>query len=102
LIASATSDAQSPLHGVNPATVTVRDGELTSSAARAKTDSFAALVERSGQPEIRVQVTTKEKEERKQFSLHSFGAQFVEVRVDEDLGEVRLARAVSASLPGRF
>ena len=61
-----------------------------------------ALLERSGQPEISARASTQEKEERKKFSLHSFGAQFVEVRVDEDTGEVRVARALGAFAAGKI
>jgi xanthine dehydrogenase YagR molybdenum-binding subunit len=34
--------------------------------------------------------------------MHAFGAQFVEVRVDQDLGLVRVARVVSAFAAGRI
>ena len=54
---------------------------------------------RQGPVEVRHDET--EKEDRKRFSCHSFGAQFVEVRVDEDLGMVRVARAVGAFAAGR-
>jgi xanthine dehydrogenase YagR molybdenum-binding subunit len=40
--------------------------------------------------------------EQKQYSMHSFGAVFAEVRVDPDLGEVRLARFVGAYGAGRI
>lgn len=40
-------------------------------------------------------------DEKKQFSMHSFGAHFVEVHVDPDLGEVRVARYVGAFAAGR-
>ncbi|HET9986068.1 MAG TPA: xanthine dehydrogenase family protein molybdopterin-binding subunit [Longimicrobiales bacterium] len=35
------------------------------------------------------------------FSMHSFGAQFVEVRVDEDTGEIRVARLLGIFAAGR-
>jgi xanthine dehydrogenase YagR molybdenum-binding subunit len=41
-------------------------------------------------------------EERERFSMHSFGAVFAEVRVDPDLGEVRVARVVGAYGAGRI
>jgi xanthine dehydrogenase YagR molybdenum-binding subunit len=40
--------------------------------------------------------------ERQRFSMHSFGAVFAEVRVDPDLGEVRVARLVGAYAAGRI
>ncbi len=101
LVGLAVADAQSPLHGLEPKAVQIAGGELSSANGKQK-DSLGALVERSGQPEISAQAWTQEKEERKQFSLHSFGAHFVEVRVDEDTGEVRVARAVGAFAAGKI
>jgi xanthine dehydrogenase YagR molybdenum-binding subunit len=41
-------------------------------------------------------------EDRKKYSLHSFGAQFAEVEVDPDLGMVRVTRLVGAFAAGRI
>jgi xanthine dehydrogenase YagR molybdenum-binding subunit len=41
-------------------------------------------------------------EDRKKYSLHSFGAQFAEVEVDPDLGMVRVVRLVGAFAAGRI
>jgi xanthine dehydrogenase YagR molybdenum-binding subunit len=41
-------------------------------------------------------------EEQKQYSMHSFGAVFAEVRVDPDLGEIRVTRFVGAYGLGRI
>ncbi|HET7785654.1 MAG TPA: xanthine dehydrogenase family protein molybdopterin-binding subunit [Myxococcales bacterium] len=41
-------------------------------------------------------------EERKKFSLHSFGADFAEVEVDPELGMVRVVRLVGAFAAGRI
>ena len=40
--------------------------------------------------------------EQGKFSFHSFGAQFVKVRVDEDLGTVRVMQVVSVFDAGRI
>jgi xanthine dehydrogenase YagR molybdenum-binding subunit len=40
-------------------------------------------------------------DERSRYSMHSFGAVFVEVRIDPDLGEIRVARVVGAYDVGR-
>jgi xanthine dehydrogenase YagR molybdenum-binding subunit len=40
--------------------------------------------------------------EAREFSMHSFGAQFAEVRVDEDTGEVRVARLLGVFAGGRI
>ncbi|HEY3802067.1 MAG TPA: xanthine dehydrogenase family protein molybdopterin-binding subunit [Kofleriaceae bacterium] len=40
--------------------------------------------------------------ERKKFATHAFGADFVEVRIDEDLGMIRVARVVAAFAAGKI
>ncbi|HEY6430709.1 MAG TPA: xanthine dehydrogenase family protein molybdopterin-binding subunit [Acetobacteraceae bacterium] len=40
--------------------------------------------------------------EKQQYSMHAFGAQFAEVRVDPELGEIRVARYVAAFDGGRI
>src|SRR5205823_6985883 len=60
-----------------------------------------ALVAGHGQP-IEARGSSKPGPEQKQFSMHSFGSVFVEVRVDEDLGEVRVSRVVGAYGAGRI
>jgi xanthine dehydrogenase YagR molybdenum-binding subunit len=101
LIALAIADHQSPLYGARAERVKPSAGELTVGDS-AKKDSLTALLERSGQNEISAEASTKEKEQRKSFSLHSFGAQFVELRVDEDLGEIRVTRALGAFAAGKI
>jgi xanthine dehydrogenase YagR molybdenum-binding subunit len=41
-------------------------------------------------------------DEKQHYSMHSFGAQFVEVRIDPDLREIRVSRCVGAFAPGRI
>ncbi|MEJ0018522.1 MAG: xanthine dehydrogenase family protein molybdopterin-binding subunit [Acetobacteraceae bacterium] len=40
-------------------------------------------------------------EEEKRYAMHSFGAQFAEVRIDPDFGEIRVSRFVGAFDAGR-
>jgi xanthine dehydrogenase YagR molybdenum-binding subunit len=51
---------------------------------------------------VEARASVKPGAEQKQFSMHSFGAVFVEVRVDGDLGEIRVARVVGAYGAGRI
>jgi xanthine dehydrogenase YagR molybdenum-binding subunit len=41
-------------------------------------------------------------DEKQHYSMHSFGAQFVEVRVDPVLREIRVSRVIGAFAPGRI
>jgi xanthine dehydrogenase YagR molybdenum-binding subunit len=92
-IALAVADAASPLHGVDPKQVQVDSGELV---AGAKKESYAALMKRQKLPSLDVQVSAQSGPEAGKYSMHSFGAQFAEVRVDPDLGEIRVSRWVGA------
>jgi xanthine dehydrogenase YagR molybdenum-binding subunit len=49
-----------------------------------------------------VTLESKPGDETKKFSMHAFGAHFVEVRVDPTLGTVRVARVVSGFAAGRI
>ena len=50
-----------------------------------------------------VEATSEAKsgEEEHRYAMHAFGAQFVEVRIDPDLGEIRVSRFVGAFDAGR-
>jgi xanthine dehydrogenase YagR molybdenum-binding subunit len=58
------------------------------------------LAENGGQP-TEVSATTRPGPEQQQYSMHSFGAVFTEVRVDSELGIVRIPRIVTAHGIGR-
>jgi xanthine dehydrogenase YagR molybdenum-binding subunit len=55
-----------------------------------------ALLEKSGHSFIEAEAGTKPGEEKQKYSMHAFGAQFAEVRVDADLGTIRVSRWVGA------
>jgi xanthine dehydrogenase YagR molybdenum-binding subunit len=98
----AVADAASPLHGLSADAVDAEGGALVAMADPSKKDPYQAIVARSGQPEITAEFHTKEKEDRKKFASHSFGADFVEVRVDDELGEVKVTRVVAAFAAGKI
>ena len=61
----------------------------------------AELLAHADRDLVEATAEAKPGDEKKTFSMHSFGAQFAEVRVDPDLGTVRLARLVGAFDTGR-
>ena len=69
-----------------------------------KLDAIGGLpgLQRTGQPELVAELHHEVNPESKAFSCHSFGAQFVEVRVDAELGSVRCSRMVGAFAAGKF
>jgi xanthine dehydrogenase YagR molybdenum-binding subunit len=102
LVAMAVADGASPLHGLAPGDVDAIDGALVSRRDRTKRDPYAQIVARAGASEVTAQFESQPKEDRKRFATHSFGAQLVELKVDEDLGEVRVTRVVSAFAAGKI
>ncbi len=93
---------RAPPHGGSQTLAGV--GSAVLAACRA---ARAALVERrksgsADRSEIIVTETSRASDESKQYSMHAFGAVFAEVRVDADLGLVRVARIVGAYGAGRI
>lgn len=69
--------------------------------ARGGANDLTEAMRRIGQPvEVSADVTPGDESQR--FSMHSFGALFVEVAVDPDLGETRVRRMVGAYGAGRI
>src|SRR5438477_3198279 len=69
--------------------------------ARGGVGDLTEAMRRIGEP-IEVSVEVKPGDESQRFSMHSFGAVFVEVAVDPDLGETRVRRIVGAYGAGRI
>jgi xanthine dehydrogenase YagR molybdenum-binding subunit len=68
-------------------------------ARRASPDEpWGAIVARSGQPELTAEHRTAERPAT--HSYHSHGAVFVELRIDPDTGEIRVARVVGVYAAG--
>ena len=69
--------------------------------ARAGVSDLADAMRRIGQP-VSATADIKPGDPGKRFSMHAFGAVFVEVAVDPDLGETRVRRIVGAYDAGRI
>jgi xanthine dehydrogenase YagR molybdenum-binding subunit len=102
LVQLAISDSGSPLHGANTQDVVIENGRAFLKSKPQRGETLQALVSRGGRGAISAQAETKQNEEAKRYSSFSFGAQFAEVRVDDDLGQVRVSRMVGAFDPGRI
>ncbi|WOD16603.1 xanthine dehydrogenase family protein molybdopterin-binding subunit [Paraburkholderia kirstenboschensis] len=101
LIALALADPASPVHGIALDDITVENGWVTSRSQPAKRDPAAAIIARSGGKPIEATSTVKPGDEKQKYSFHSFGAVFVEVHVDADLGTIRVPRVVGVYDVGR-
>ncbi|HTD35284.1 MAG TPA: xanthine dehydrogenase family protein molybdopterin-binding subunit [Candidatus Elarobacter sp.] len=78
------------------------DGVDSSSLANASGDALIAILRKHGTGSVEGRADAKPGDEKKTYAMHSFGAQFAEVRVDPELGTVRLARFVNAFGAGRI
>jgi xanthine dehydrogenase YagR molybdenum-binding subunit len=67
---------------------------------RSPDESWGAVVARSGAPEVSATFTTVDSPERAKYSCHSFGACFVEVRIDPLMPLVKVSRIVAAYAAG--
>jgi xanthine dehydrogenase YagR molybdenum-binding subunit len=102
LIDAATRANDSPLYGKSAEDVTIEDGRLFVSGDSSRGQSFAELVKLSGQDALEVTHGWKPDDVEEKFSIHSFGAHFVEVRIDSQLPRVSVLRVVSAFAAGRI
>ena len=102
LIDLAIKDSDSPLYGTQTDQVKVRDGRLFLSSDSGKGESYSTLMQRHKLNELNADANAKPGPAQQQYSMHAFGAHFAEVRVDPDLGTVRVSRFVSAFGVGRI
>jgi xanthine dehydrogenase YagR molybdenum-binding subunit len=98
----AIGDEDSPLHKADSDDVDVADGRLFLKSDSKRRESYADILKRHKKESVDVTQESKPGEEQKKYSMHAFGAQFVEVRVDPDFGTVRVARVVSGFAAGRI
>ncbi|MET7667983.1 xanthine dehydrogenase family protein molybdopterin-binding subunit [Micromonospora luteifusca] len=101
LIGRAVADAQSPLHGVDPGAVVVRDGRMVRRDQPDVGETYADLMHRTLTPDAEVLGTWTPPPQDAGYGVHTFGAQMAEVAVDADLGVVRVRRMVGVFAPGR-
>lgn len=102
LIGIALADERSPLFGALADEVDVLDGELFLRPEPARREAMAAIVARQGSGPVGVEAEADPGDTSEHFSMHAFGAVFVEVHVDELLGEVRVPRVVGVYGVGKL
>ncbi|WP_088342854.1 MULTISPECIES: xanthine dehydrogenase family protein molybdopterin-binding subunit [Rhodomicrobium] len=99
----AVADRRSQLFGASIDSVEWREGRLSRKGDAAAGPSYSELVTGAGGSPVEAGASAaRDAAIAKQYSMHAFGAVFVEVSVDPDLGLVRLRRAVGAYGAGRI
>jgi len=119
LIKMAVVDKKSPLYKAKPEEVAVEKGRLFLKKDPKKGEAFGDLMKRGDITDIEGMAQGKygsgyesasaaanaapaHKDDAAQHAMHSFGAHFCEVRVDMDLGTVRVSKWVSVMGAGRI
>jgi xanthine dehydrogenase YagR molybdenum-binding subunit len=97
----ATADPRLSVSGAKVEDLSIANGEIAMRGS-GRSLTIRDLVSGTGQPYIEAQASTKAGDEVKQYSMFSFGAQFAEVRVDADLGQIKVSRMVGAFAAGKI
>jgi xanthine dehydrogenase YagR molybdenum-binding subunit len=102
LAALATADERSPLFGAGNAGVIARDGRLFRRDDTSRSESFGDVLTRAGLAEIEARGNGAiDQGAQANYAMYAHGAVFAEVKVDPDLGQVRVSRMVGAFAAGR-
>jgi xanthine dehydrogenase YagR molybdenum-binding subunit len=102
LLSLANQEAESPLRTAAAADVELLDGRLRLKSDPSRFVSVSDVMRRNGLTEITETFESKPSKEREKYALLAHGAQFVEVKVDPDLGNVRVTRAIEVTACGKI
>src|SRR3981189_3480687 len=98
----ATNDDRSPLFGAGNAGVIARGGRLFRRADDSRSESYADILGRAGLNEIDARGKgAADPAAQSAYAMHAHGAVFAEVKVDPDIGQIRVTRLVGAFAAGR-
>jgi xanthine dehydrogenase YagR molybdenum-binding subunit len=98
----ATTDERSALFGAGNAGVVARDGRLFRRDDETRSESYADILGRAGMAEIEARGNgAADPAAQSIYAMHAHGAVFAEVKVDPDLGQIRVTRLVGAFAAGR-
>jgi xanthine dehydrogenase YagR molybdenum-binding subunit len=99
----ATNDVNSPLFGAGNIGVIARDGHLWRRDDEARGESYASILIRAGRKSVESKrQAAADPALAANYAAHSHGAVFAEVKVDPDLGQMRVTRLVGAFAAGRI
>jgi xanthine dehydrogenase YagR molybdenum-binding subunit len=99
----AAADPASPLFGTGNIGVVAREGRLHRRDDETRSVSYADILARAGQSTlVGVGRMARDEAAAQSWAMFSHGAVFAEVKVDPDLGVVRVSRLVGAFAAGRI
>ena len=92
----------SPLAGAAEDELEMRDAGLGVADDADRFESYVSILNRAGRDEVTAEAAAAEPTEFQHYSMHSYGAQFAEVRVSEITGEARVSRFLGSFDCGRI
>jgi xanthine dehydrogenase YagR molybdenum-binding subunit len=96
------NDNRSPLFGAGNAGVVARNGRLLRRDDESRGESYGDILARAGVEEIDGPGKSEaDPAAQSAYSMHAHGAVFAEVKVDPELGQIRVTRLVGAFAAGR-
>jgi xanthine dehydrogenase YagR molybdenum-binding subunit len=99
----ATNDERSPLFGAGNAGVIARGGHLFRRDDESRSESYSDILTRAGLTEVEGHGKgAADPAAQSTYAMHAHGAVFAEVKVDPDLGQMRVTRLVGAFAAGRI
>jgi xanthine dehydrogenase YagR molybdenum-binding subunit len=99
----ATNDDRSPLFGAGNAGVIARGGRLFRRDDENRSESYSEILHRAGLAQIEGQGrSAANPAAQSTYAMFAHGAVFAEVKVDPDLGQMRVTRVVGAFAAGRI
>ena len=102
LLALANREESSPLKAAAASDVEMLDGRLRLKSDPSKFVNVADVMRRNNLTEVTETFEAKPSVERKKYATLAHGAQFVEVKVDPDLGIIRVTRAIEVTACGKI
>jgi len=102
LVQAAVTDVRSPLSGLSAQDISIDRGRIFLTVTPAKGETLQALMARQPGEFLEGHGDAKPGEEKDKYSMYAFGAQFAEVRVDADLGQLRVTRMVGVFGAGKI
>lgn len=102
LLDLAKKDKASPLQGLDAEEVEMKNGGLFSKKDAATGVSYGEILKGAEKGFLEVETAAAMPTEIMKYSMHSYGAQFCEVRVNEVTGEIRVSRWVGSFDTGRI
>ena len=102
LASLATNDERSILYGAGNEGVVAREGRLFHVDDAERSETYVQILDRAGVSQIEgFGRSGPDPKSRSEYAMHSHGAVFAEVRVDPELGQVRVSRVIGAFAVGR-